>query len=70
MSEQAARKQQTPKEPPRPHQPGQATFRSILAEDTEWKTFAAYPPGARLAVVVGDPFNQGLTQPGSKYLTV
>ena len=44
---------------PRPHQPGQAVFRSILPEDIEWKPFPAFPPEARLAVLVGDP-----TQPG------
>lgn len=55
MSEQAARKREAPKEPARPHQPGQATFRTILAEDIEWKPFATFPPPARLAVVVGQP---------------
>jgi quercetin dioxygenase-like cupin family protein len=39
----------------RPHQPGQAAFRAILAEDIDWKPFAAFPPSARLAVVVGQP---------------
>jgi hypothetical protein len=43
MPEHAARKQQAPKESARPHQPGQATFRAILAEDIEWKPFAAFP---------------------------
>src|SRR5246127_2299256 len=37
------------------HQPGQAAFRSILPEDIEWKSFPAFPPAVRLAVVVGDP---------------
>jgi quercetin dioxygenase-like cupin family protein len=37
------------------HQPGQAAFRSILPEDIEWKSFPAFPPSARLAIVVGDP---------------
>lgn len=46
-------------EPPRDHLPGQGTFRSVLPEDIEWKPFPAFPPLARLAVVVGDP-----TQPG------
>ena len=40
---------------PRPHQPDQDVFRSIRAEDLEWKPFAAFPPSARLAVVVGRP---------------
>jgi quercetin dioxygenase-like cupin family protein len=43
----------------RPHQPGESVFRSILPEDIEWKPFPAFPPEARLAVLVGDP-----TQPG------
>jgi quercetin dioxygenase-like cupin family protein len=43
----------------RTHQPGQETFRSILPEDIDWKPFPAFPPSARLAVVVGEP-----TQPG------
>ena len=30
-------------------------FRSILAEDIDWKPFPAFPPSVRLAVVVGDP---------------
>jgi quercetin dioxygenase-like cupin family protein len=43
----------------RSHEPGESTFRSILPEDIDWKPFAAFPPEARLAVLVGDP-----TQPG------
>ena len=58
MSEPAARKQQALKEPARPHQPGQATFRAILAEHIEWKPFATFPPEARLAVIVGNPSKQ------------
>jgi hypothetical protein len=37
------------------HQPGQAEFRAILAEDIDWKPFAAFPPSVRLAMLVGDP---------------
>ena len=59
MSEQAARKQEAPKELVRSHQPGQARFRAILAEDIEWKPFAAFPPEARLAVLVGQPSEPG-----------
>lgn len=59
MSEQAARKKETRKEPVRPHQPGQATFRTILSEDMEWKPFPAFPPEARLAVLVGQPSEEG-----------
>jgi hypothetical protein len=55
MPEHAARKQEAPKESVRPHQPGQATFRAILAEDIEWKPFAAFPASVRLALVVGQP---------------
>jgi quercetin dioxygenase-like cupin family protein len=40
---------------PRSHQPGQESFRSILAQDIDWRPFAAFPPTVRLAVVVGDP---------------
>ena len=43
----------------RPHQPGESNFRSILPEHIEWKPFPAFPPEARLAVLVGEP-----TQPG------
>jgi quercetin dioxygenase-like cupin family protein len=43
----------------RNHQPDQADFRVILPEDVDWKPFPAFPPGARLAVVVGHP-----TEPG------
>lgn len=59
MPEHAARKQEAPKESVRPHQPGQATFRTILAEDIEWKPFAAFPASVRLAVVVGQPSEPG-----------
>ena len=59
MSQQAARKQEVPKEPARAHQPGQATFRAILSEDIDWKPFAAFPSAARLAVVVGQPSEPG-----------
>jgi quercetin dioxygenase-like cupin family protein len=43
----------------RSHQPGQADFRSILPEDVQWEPFAAFPPSARLAVVVGRPAEPG-----------
>jgi hypothetical protein len=42
-----------------PHQPGQEEFRSIFAEDIEWKSFAEFPPSVRLAVVVGNPSEAG-----------
>jgi quercetin dioxygenase-like cupin family protein len=41
------------------HQPGQAAFRSILPEDIQWKPFSAFPPSARLAVLVGEPTQEG-----------
>lgn len=41
------------------HQPGQAAFQAIVAEDIEWKPFAAFPPDARLAVLVGNPLEPG-----------
>jgi hypothetical protein len=49
----------------RPHQPGQDVFRAILSEDIEWKPFPAFPPSARLAVVVGRP-----TEPGPYVIRV
>ncbi len=36
-----------------------ATFRSILPEDIDWKPFPAFPPSARLAVIVGEPSEPG-----------
>lgn len=47
------------------HQPGQAEFRAILSEDIDWKPFPAFPPTARLAVVVGRP-----TEPGPYLIRV
>jgi quercetin dioxygenase-like cupin family protein len=43
----------------RPHQPDQADFRSVLPEDIDWEPFAAFPPSARLAVMVGHPSEPG-----------
>ncbi len=40
-------------------QPGQAAFRPVLPEDIDWQPFPAFPPSARLAVVVGDPAQAG-----------
>ena len=42
-----------------PHEPGQAEFRSILPEDIDWQPFPAFPASARLAVLVGNPFEPG-----------
>jgi quercetin dioxygenase-like cupin family protein len=41
-------------------QSSKGVFRAILPEDIDWKPFAAFPPAARLAVVVGDPSQAGL----------
>jgi len=35
-------------------------LKSILPESLDWKPFAAFPPEARLAVVVGQPTEPGL----------
>ena len=35
-------------------------FRSVRSEDIDWKPFPAFPPSARLAIVVGDPTEPGL----------
>ncbi len=43
----------------RAHQPGEAVFRSILPEEIDWKPFPAFPPSARLAVLVGEPTQAG-----------
>ncbi len=43
----------------RPHQPGEDLFHAIRAEDVEWKPFPAFPPEARLAILVGDPSKPG-----------
>lgn len=43
----------------RAHQPGQSIFRAILPEEIDWRPFAAFPPAARLAVLVGDPAQPG-----------
>jgi quercetin dioxygenase-like cupin family protein len=34
-------------------------FRAIRSEDLEWRKFAAYPPAARMAVLVGEPEQPG-----------
>ena len=43
----------------RPHQPGESAFKAILPEEIEWQAFPAFPPSARLAVLVGDPTRPG-----------
>lgn len=49
----------------RSHQPGEANFKSIRPEEVNWKPFPAFPPSARLAVLVGDP-----TEPGPYVIRV
>jgi len=39
----------------RPHQPDEDRFHAIHAEDIQWRPFPAFPPEARLAILVGDP---------------
>jgi hypothetical protein len=41
------------------HQPDQASFHVIRAEDIVWKPFPAFPSLARLAILVGDPTKPG-----------
>ncbi len=41
------------------HQPDEGRFRVIHPEDILWKPFPAFPPAARLAVLVGDPTKPG-----------
>jgi quercetin dioxygenase-like cupin family protein len=38
---------------------GKAVFKTILSEDVDWKPFPAFPPSARLAVIVGQPSEPG-----------
>lgn len=44
--------------PSRP--PGEGSFLVIRSEGIEWKPFPAFPPAARLAVLIGDPAKPGL----------
>jgi quercetin dioxygenase-like cupin family protein len=41
------------------HQPDQERFQVIHPEDVKWQPFAAFPPAARLSVLVGDPTKPG-----------
>ena len=41
------------------HQPDQADFKAILPEQIDWKSFPAFPPEARLAILVGHPAEAG-----------
>ena len=41
------------------HQPCHDVFRSVRPEGIDWQPFPAFPPSARLAVVVGQPVEPG-----------
>jgi quercetin dioxygenase-like cupin family protein len=41
------------------HQRGESVFKSLRAEDIVWQPFAAFPAGAQLATLVGDPAQPG-----------
>ena len=51
--------QSEPDAAPRRHQPGEEHFRGIRPEELIWRSFAGYPPAARVAVLVGDPAQPG-----------
>jgi quercetin dioxygenase-like cupin family protein len=57
---QTANKVSAVAEKVRPHQPGQAVFKAIISDDMEWKSFPAFPASVHLAVVVGQPSDEGL----------
>lgn len=44
---------------PSSHFPDEDRFHAIRAEDVQWKPFPAFPPAARLAILVGDPAKPG-----------
>lgn len=44
---------------PRTHQPDEDVFRAIRPEEVEWQPFAAFPPAARLAILIGNPTKPG-----------
>jgi hypothetical protein len=43
----------------RERQVDEDSFRTILPEEIVWKPFPAFPPGARLAVMIGHPAEPG-----------
>ena len=56
---QASDKKEEAKEKGRPDLSDQAALKAILPEEVHWKPFAAFPPSARLAVLVGEPLKAG-----------
>jgi hypothetical protein len=50
---------------PPSHEPDQGVFHAIRPEEVKWQPFAAFPPAARLAILIGDP-----TMPGPYLLRV
>ncbi len=59
MSQKGSAVKQASQSEHRAHQPGQEKFTAILSEDLDWKSFPAFPPSVRLAVVVGKPSEPG-----------
>ncbi len=51
--------QTTETSPTGAHQPDEGWFHAIHSEDIQWKAFPAFPPEARLAVLVGNPAEAG-----------
>lgn len=49
----------TAQPPSQHHFTDQDRFHAIRPDEIEWKPFAAFPPEARLAVLVGDPAKPG-----------
>jgi quercetin dioxygenase-like cupin family protein len=41
------------------HQRGESVFKALRSEDIVWQPFAAFPRGAQLAVLVGEPSEPG-----------
>jgi quercetin dioxygenase-like cupin family protein len=50
---------QTHPDQPRTHLPGEDRFLAIRPDEVQWRSFAAFPPEVRLAVLVGDPTRPG-----------
>jgi hypothetical protein len=53
MSEKASAVKRAQQSEVQLHQLGQEVFKTVLSEDVDWKSFPAFPPSVRLAVVVG-----------------